>query len=67
MGAHQEGSLKGAGAGYVPVPQGELAGKKTDTDEQGTSPEGPGETESLPPVEEGTGNSRRVQRNRKDM
>ena len=49
------------------MPQDELAGKKTDMDEQGTFPEGPGETESLPPVEEGTGNSRRVQRNGKDM
>ena len=38
------------------------AGKKTNVDTQGISSEAPSVKESLPPVEEGTGNSRRVQR-----
>jgi len=44
------------------VLQDEPAGKKSSVDEQGEFPEAPGEKESLPPVEEGMGNSRRVQR-----
>ena len=50
------------GAGYLPVPQDELAGKKISVDEQGAFPEAPWEKENLTPVEEGKGNLRRVQR-----
>ena len=40
---------------------------KTDVDEKGTFPEVPGENKNLPPVEEGMGNSRTVQRSCQDM
>ena len=42
------------------MPQDELAGKRTDMDEQGAFPETPGEKENLPSVEEGMDNSGRV-------
>lgn len=60
--APQEGSLKGTGAGCPPVPQDEPMGKMTGMDEQGAFPEAPGEKENLIPLEEGIGNSGRVQR-----
>jgi len=44
------------------VLQDEPAEKKTSVDEQGACPEAPGEKEILSPVEEGTGNLRRVER-----
>ena len=44
-----------------------LAGKKTGVDGQGAFPEAPGEKENLPPVEEGVGNYRRVQRSCLDV
>jgi len=47
---------------HTPVLYDELAGKKTVMDEQGTFSEAPGEKESLPAVEEGTGNLGQVQR-----
>jgi len=44
------------------MPYDEPAGMKTGVDEKGSFSEAPGK-KSLPPVEEGTGNTRRVQRN----
>ena len=41
--------------------QDELAGKRTTVDEQGASPEAPGEKDNLSYVEERIGNSRRAQ------
>jgi len=45
----------------VPETQNEPAGKKTGVDEQGAILETPREKENLPPVEEGMGNSERIQ------
>ena len=50
-----------------PVPQDELVGKKTNVDEQGAFPEAPGEKENLLSMEEGKGNSSRVQRSCEDV
>ena len=61
-GLFQEGSLKGTGADYPPVPQSEPVRKKTGMDDQGDFLEAPAEKENLPPVEEGRGNSRGVPR-----
>ena len=58
--------LKAQEQAIPPVPQDELVGKKTNVDEHGAFPEAPGEKESLPPVEEGIGNSRRLQRSCQD-
>ncbi len=44
------------------MPQDELVGKKISVNEQGTFPEALEEKEYLPPVEEGMGNSGRIQR-----
>lgn len=49
------------------MPQDELEGKNTRVYEQGTFSEATGEKESPPPMEEGMGNSGRVQRNCQDM
>ena len=46
----------------VPETQNEPAEKKTGVDEHGVFPVAPGEKEDLLPVEEGIGNSERVQR-----
>jgi len=51
----------------ITLPQSDLVRKKTSVDEPGAFPEAPGEKENLSPVEEGTGNLRRVQRSCQDM
>lgn len=56
----QEESLKGAGSGYPPVLQDELAEKKTRVNERGAFPDALGE--NLPPMEERMSSSGRVQR-----
>ena len=62
LAAPQDESLKGTGAGYLPVLQDEQVGKKARVDKQGAFPETPGEKQNLLPVKEGTSNLRKVQR-----
>ena len=58
------GSLKGTGAGCPHVPQDELAGKTTGLAEEGALAGTQEKKEGLPPIEERTANSRRVQGSR---